>query len=136
MHISDKEIRDSYSIRRTEGNLVHIAFLVDYPLEEYNYRAAYLFADDIKKILESAPNEKFCGIIDMSHVSGSIGYLSKRTREVYANIIDNERIEKIAFFGENKYYEVAINFMISLTKRRDKTKMFATEEEAIKWIRS
>jgi hypothetical protein len=131
---SDAEHRSTYRIE-IEGNFARISFLRDYTDAEYNSRTAVLLAEDCEKLLSLNPNVVFKVLIDISNLVGTIGFLNKETRDTYSRLMDNERVSRIAFFGANKFYEVAIGMMMGMMKMKGKARIFATKEEALAWLK-
>jgi hypothetical protein len=132
---TDAEHRSTFTVE-VEGDLAKISFLRDYASVEHNLRAAVLLAEDCEGILNANPGKIFKALVDISNLGGTIGYLNKEIRDVYSKLMDDQRIGKIAFFGANMFYEVAVKLMISAMAMRDKVKIFGTKEDALKWLRS
>jgi hypothetical protein len=74
--------------------------------------------------------DKINWIIDLSQMTKA----TSNARKILAKVSGHPSIHKYAFFGASIFIRTVANFIISSAGQKN-TKHFATEEEALKWIK-
>jgi hypothetical protein len=131
---SDAEHRSTYLIE-VIGDMVQVSFFKDYANVGHNFRAAQLLVQDCEDIIAANPSTIFKVLVDISNLGGTIGFLNKETRDLYSKLMDNDRVGNVAFFGVNRFYEVAVKLMIGAMSAHEKVKIFRSKEEALEWLK-
>ena len=131
---TDDELNATFSLT-VEGDTIRIVFLEDFTDDELNYRIAVLIAEGLERIFAQDKEKKYKVIVDVTPLTAEIGYLTQKTREIYARMMDHAQVIKTAIFGMNKFYEIGVNLMISLMRGKGKTRTFARENVALEWLK-
>lgn len=65
---------------------------------------------------------------------GQTGKPSPESRKVGREMLENEKIGKVAFWGLHPVARVIASFMMGVTRKKD-MRVFKTKQEALAWLR-
>jgi len=80
--------------------------------------------------LENMIKEKIDVLVDLNKA----GKQSIESRKLGKELIEKERVRKIAFYGLNPVSRVLASFLIAVLQQK-KSRFFNTKEEALAWLR-
>ena len=63
-----------------------------------------------------------------------VGKPSHGARKIGREVLENEKVGKVAFFGLHPVARVIASFMIGVTKKKD-IRSFKTKEKALAWLK-
>jgi hypothetical protein len=84
---------------------------------------------EILKIAESRPGK----VLVLNDLTGA-GKASSGARKIYAQVLRSEKIAKHAFVGMRTLTRVIVSFLLRASGAEN-AMFFATEEEALKWLK-
>lgn len=126
-------INKNYKIKKYKDILI-FELLEDGPIVNKEIQSVMDVAlKDLYKILNEDKNEKYSILIDMSRESS--GRYSKKSRSDHMEIMENKQIKKIALVGSKKSMEIIVNFVLKVTGKSDKLKLFKNKQGALDWLK-
>ena len=85
--------------------------------------------EEVNRRLTEKSNQKIYYLIDLNEC----GKNSRKAREVWLNLAEDENTENVAIFGLHPVAKVIASFVTGISKRKNQ-KFFKTKEEAIGWL--
>ncbi len=99
---------------------------------DYNEQDAQNTVDKITEIKQKFPGRKLRFLIDLTQATTP----SSQARKIIAEkIYKDPDLEKISAVTPSILVRTVNSFLIRASEENDKVKMFATEEEALKWLK-
>jgi hypothetical protein len=129
----DEEMRKAFSAT-LEGNLITVTFLIGNAQEVGNIRIAKLIAAQLDDFAAKDRSKFFNVLIDLSNLHEKVSFLSKDVRDLYSELMNHPQGLRVALFGANSFYDIAVNMMIKAAKKEEKVRIFRTREEALAWL--
>ncbi len=130
---TDELLREGYKLFYSENNpaanLLVLIFFWNESNEEDNARTAELIEDDFRKILRMNPEKAYTAIVDLIQFGDSATeVLTPATKEVYARIINQPQLKRVAIIGSSSHIErLALGVLHVFSAIRN-------DEEKIKWF--
>ena len=107
-----------------ENNILYVT-----TVGEIDDKLALLMRDVVFKYFNRADG-KIDAIIDLNKGQKA----SSTTRNMFKELIEHEKVRKLAFFGMHPVARVLASFVIGVSKKED-MRFFKTKEEALAWLK-
>lgn len=135
VNFSDREIRATYKIDHSGGDLITVVFQPEilWDPEDIDRQAELLFGD-INAIYQEHPGTVFDGVVDLS-LLGKEAKVSLGARKKYAELMTNKQMGRLAFVGVSQFLKFVINLLIKASQKKDAVKLFDSKEEALAWLK-
>lgn len=140
---SDALLREGYKLFQSENNpasdVLVLIFFWNEQDEADNARTAELIEDDFRKILRMDPDKTFRAIVDLVQFGDSATeILTPQTKEIYARLISQEQLKKVAVIGSSSHLEGlalgVLGVLSSLNKESAKIRWFTDIRKARDWL--
>jgi hypothetical protein len=93
-------------------------------------RKAAIFIKDAILKLANKVEGKVSYLVDLNNA----GKPSVEARRIFKELVENEKIAKVAYYGVHPISRVIAAFAIGFTQKKD-VQFFKTKEEALSWLR-
>jgi hypothetical protein len=130
---SDADLKQTYEVFIDERGIVVLRFLKYIFEPDLNTRRAELIEMDALSILRGNAQKKYHVLVDLSCLK-TTGYVSSKSRKIYARISSHVQIDKFAFVGGGIFIKTAAGFIIRASGKGERTKWFARKKQAIEWL--
>lgn len=131
--MTDRELTKAVKIS-VEGSLIVFDHVKDVPEDDDTLRLAEIKVAEMQAILDVDPKKNFDIIINLSKLT-SVDSMPSKARKVYADFAKNKQLIKAAMVGGGIKLKTIINFIMRLSGRGTKYKIFDTLPAAKAWLK-
>ena len=129
---SDSELLKTTSVICDDG-IIYITPFVRFDNLQESLKVVEISNQRIKKILDTGID--FDIFLDLRQIK-KLTTMPKSLREKYADMADDDRINKIAILISSSVLKVIANYFLrALSKKGKKYKLFTAEKEALEWLK-
>lgn len=100
-----------------------------------NVRQAELIRDGALKIFNQNPNQKFDCLICLSGLGPSAHYPSPQSRQIFAQILGDDQINKIAVYAPSILLQAIMRFILYVSDKKDNMQFFQNKTQALAWLK-
>lgn len=136
------EVKKSIVISLIEGNIIKVVFYSLYEDELRAVEQAKWIAYCFYEILSTNPNVDMNLYGDFSSlgIGKHLRWIPRKARKIHSSQVMNSRIHNVSTYGVQNlpFLRVILNFIVNYAKLKNpktRIKHFATEEEALSWLR-
>lgn len=137
---SDELLREGYSLFPAEcdesSDLLVLVFFCNEKDPEDNVRATELVENDMRKYVVAHPERKYKILVDVAQFTDlSEQVLTPHTKEIYARIVKQPQILKVAVLGASTHIEGFVTHILSLIGGFEgKLQRFDSVSAAHEWL--
>lgn len=129
MELSDRAIRNTYTVANYGKDLLEIIFHREMPLSKDYMRRSKLIAEDAKKAIDNAPGDFVNCLVDITALRRV--HLVPRVAEIYGQLVKDPKIRKVAVLGNSIMVKATINFIFFGSF---KLRYFSDKQAAYDWL--
>ena len=130
---SDQETKQAFDVFVDDEGILNLVTLEVIREPKSNTRLAELIQQDVMRILDEDPHEKYGMIVNLLPI-GKGGYASSRARKIYLQISSHKQIRRFAIVGGSVFVRTMAGFFIRAAGKGEHMRWFADREEAAKWL--
>lgn len=132
---TDEELRQCFSLKLDEENLIHIDFLRQLQDEAAQKRLSELVVESILTVFQAHPQRQFFLLIDIRNIQqGAFFYLP--AAEPYRRLAEHIQLEKAAALTTGTLLTPLIEMFVRSVRKDDRIRVFRREADAYRWFRS
>ena len=131
---SDQEIKQAFDVFVDDKGILNLVTLGVIKEPESNTRQAELIQQDVMRVLDEYPHEKYGMIVNLLPI-GTRGYASSRARKIYLQISSHRQIRRFAIVGGSVFVRTMAGFFIRAAGKGEHMQWFASREDAVKWLK-
>lgn len=131
---TDQEIQKTYHLIIDEKNIIHLAITGSVTTVADNVEMANSISRQVHQIFDSRQDEIFNCIIDFSAVGKAAHYPSPQARQIFADLISNPRVGKVAVVSPAVLTRAIMRFVVSASIKKSNIKFFKTVADAFNWF--
>jgi len=132
---TDEKLREGFRVGVSrEERVIYITFFCNEELSDDNIRATELVIADAYRAIESCGVLACRALVDTVAIPKGVRIVVPKSRELYADLIADSRIVKVAFLGSNDFIASLIGTIGDLTGHPSKVKWFSDVDKAKAWL--
>ena len=131
MTLSDQEIRQTYKLFIDKNDILNFELTGSVSTSEDNVLQAQMIKSDVESFIEEGKTVKV--LANLTPEGQDANYPTPVAKEIYIQIIENDKIEKIAFIIKSFLLSSIMRFIMGSNKMSE-LKIFKNKEDAIKWL--
>lgn len=132
MALSEQEISKTYKLSLHQGNILQFELTGSVDSVEDNVLQAKMIQADVKKFIDQLGTVN--ALIDLTPTGQNANYPTPAAKKIYQEILENDKIEKIAFVIKNLLISSILRFIIG-SKKMNVQKIFKSKAEALDWLK-
>lgn len=132
----DLNIQKTFRISLEDDNLIVIELLGNVPTINDNVKQAEMISQTFHNIFSNIEEPTFKVLVILSGLGGSAHYPSPQARQIYVDLLNNEKMVKLAVVAPNPLLRAVMKFIVYDTMKGKDIKFFDNRDKATKWLMS
>ncbi|MDD2807695.1 MAG: hypothetical protein PHW95_04225 [Patescibacteria group bacterium] len=133
---TEAEIQKTFKISLEDDNLIVVELLGNVSTAADNVKQAQIINQTFQNIYHNVENSAFKTLIIMSGLGGGAHYPSPQARQIYLDLLRNEKLKKLAIVAPSPLLRAIMKFIISGRVKDKPLEFFNSRDQAITWLNS
>ncbi|OGY55238.1 MAG: hypothetical protein A2912_03985 [Candidatus Buchananbacteria bacterium RIFCSPLOWO2_01_FULL_40_23b] len=130
--LTDFELLKTFSVSKQGEKIIKLVMFQGVTDVATNIRQAELIDQAINNVLIN--DNKFNGLVDLSALGPAAHYPSPKARQIYSDLVNQERLEKIAVIAPQLILRSIMRFIATKTMTNKPIKFFKDYNTALNWL--
>jgi len=132
---TDATLREGFRVFPSpDEHIIYITFFINEQEPDDNIRATELVVSDARRALDNSSAGKCLALVDTVAIGNGVHVVFPDSRKIYADLIADARIKRVAFLGSNDFVASIIGTIGDLTGYPSKVKWFSDVDKAKAWL--
>lgn len=132
---TDQKIQQTFKLFVDNDAILNLEMLGGVNDVASNVRQAELIRDNFFKIFSQNSNQKFNCLISLSGLGPSAHYPSPQSRQIFAQLIEDKQLNKIAVYAPSILLQAIMRFIIYVSNKKDNMQFFQNKDQALNWLK-
>jgi len=131
---TDEKIQQTFKLFVDNDGILNLEMLSGVNDVVSNVRQAELIRDNFLKIFSQKSDQTFNCLISLGGLGPAAHYPSPQSRQIFAQLIEDKRLKKIAVYAPSILLQAIMRFIIYVSDKKDNMQFFQNKDQAINWL--